>query len=148
MQRYNFTEIDRQTALRMREMGKSWGTLARHFDCSEETIRRVIDPEYRRVRSERYRPVHDKIISNAGRFPPAEVERILRTIQPDTRTLQAKFMGDPIPGRSALDKKRASGALSTVNSQVFHTIHTTPTELLTSRASELARGHEQDQASI
>lgn len=42
---------------------------------------------------------------------------------PDTRTRFARFMGDPPPGRSALDKKRATGGTSARARTVFHTIH-------------------------
>jgi len=37
----------------------------------------------------------------------ADRERMLASIPDDTRTLTGRIMGDPLPGRSALDMRRA-----------------------------------------
>lgn len=36
-------------------------------------------------------------------------ERLLKALPADTRTWQQKLLGDPPPGRSALDRKRGGG---------------------------------------
>lgn len=38
--------------------------------------------------------------------PPSNIQRV----PPDTRTRIAKFMGDPLPGRSALDRGGAASS--------------------------------------
>lgn len=87
--------------------------LASHFMCSTQSIRRRVDARYAEARR-RYENAQRK--REAG--PAAEERRIaekhatksdrlarLAEIPPDTRSLTARICGDPIPGRSALDRR-------------------------------------------
>lgn len=40
-----------------------------------------------------------------NRLPPQEIARRRRAVPADTRDLTARFFGDPLPGRSALDTR-------------------------------------------
>lgn len=109
--RHAFTEADAESVRTMRAQGMSWHSLSRVWGCSEETVRRLIDLEYRERRADRYRPVHMRQPRNYGnpsRMTSAEAARVLDTVPQDTRSLSAKLMGDPLPGRSALDRKPQS----------------------------------------
>lgn len=70
--------------------------LARRFQFSPQAIFYAING--RTMRSDR--PVPSRAICEA------DAEAMLRAIPADTRDLTARLMGDPLPGRSALDKKR------------------------------------------
>lgn len=39
-------------------------------------------------------------------FKRQEFQRLMATIPPDTRDLTSRIAGDPLPGRSHLDRKR------------------------------------------
>jgi hypothetical protein len=41
---------------------------------------------------------------------PAELRRLAREVPPDTRDVTGQLLGDPLPGRSALDQMRREGA--------------------------------------
>jgi len=45
--------------------------------------------------------------SEGPHMKPAEVERLRRSVPADTRSFSARLFGDPLPGRSALDKRRS-----------------------------------------
>jgi hypothetical protein len=111
MPRHYFSEGDITRARMMRESGQSWTALARYFNCSEETIRRYMDDEYRKKRADRYRPDHLRfsIYGNPSRMTSAEARRVISTVPADTRSRMAKWMGDPLPGRSALDARGSQG---------------------------------------
>ena len=87
--------------------------LAARFRVSDPTIRRVVDPKYRdydRTVQNRKRARLIKESPHAGRLsagrPTAEdVERLRADIPADTRDLTARILGDPLPGRSALDRR-------------------------------------------
>jgi hypothetical protein len=40
---------------------------------------------------------------------PAELRALARAIPPDTRDVTARLCGDPLPGRSALDRREEAG---------------------------------------
>ena len=108
MSKHTFTESDLRTARKLRESGTSWDALGAYFGCDHETIRRQIDPEYRKVRSDRYKPQHSPFHVSARALPRKDVAARLAEIVPDTRSRVARWMGDPPPGRSALDRRTRS----------------------------------------
>ncbi len=130
MPRHYFTEGDIARARLMREDGQSWNALARHYNCSEETIRRYMDDEYRKKRADRYRPEHLRftMYGNPPRTTSAEARRVIASVPADTRSPVTRWMGDPLPGRSALDKMRASVMANSRSRTVLHTIHKTAFE--------------------
>jgi hypothetical protein len=112
-------------ALRLRAAGWSWSQLALHFRVADMTVRRAIDPQMRErlnardreLRHERVRRARerDESVARAAHDtrefarprvdPAALAERDRRmSVVP---TLDQRFFGDPLPGRSALDQKRA-----------------------------------------
>lgn len=102
-----------------REGGASWTELGKKFDVCGSTLRRAVDPvfdaKYRKRQAEyhRQRRAAEKPPRSAGsfflheRFVPKEDVENARTWQdqPDTRDLTEQMLGDPFPGRSALDRR-------------------------------------------
>lgn len=94
----------------------SW--IANQFGCNHDTVKRVIDPEWRARRNlgiklakqDRNDGHHhgDGMKVTPIHRPPAEVlaerDRILFV----DRTPNQEVLGDPLPGRSALDRMRGA----------------------------------------
>ncbi len=93
-------------ARQLRALGRSWDSIGAEFGLHPDTMRRRIDPAY--ARSERFKYTGPMSFIRAGesRVSPADAARALAGVPVDTRTRQARFMGDPLPGRSALDRLR------------------------------------------
>ena len=98
-------------ARKMRERRVSWSQIERTIGVSADIIRRRLDPEWATFRANRVRTVRAIHRGNAGssdapyRIDPAEAARALATIPRDTRSLSSRILGDPLPGRSALDRR-------------------------------------------
>lgn len=71
----------------------SWPQLCRHFNVGEDWLKRRLVEGYVSRANQRYRAQmgYAKPVKN----PPP----------PDTRDFTARFCGDPLPGRSALDQR-------------------------------------------
>ena len=93
-------------ARKLRAAGKSWADIGAHFGYHENTIRKRLDPDFADSRRLRYTAPALCMRAMEPRLTPAEAERALATVPLDTRTIQARFLGDPLPGRSALDRQR------------------------------------------
>jgi hypothetical protein len=121
MRKLNEKQIEE--AGRMRLSGKSWREIGRAFSVREETVMKAVDPfeaERIRQRFRDWRARNPRTSSNsprstslqpqslAGRPERDEVEARRAEIPEDTRGLTAWMMGDPLPGRSALDQKRSA----------------------------------------
>lgn len=108
-------EWDEDLARRMRAEGTSWKNLARTFGVTPETIRCRLDEEYKRIHRERHNKylrelrrglAADRIVLHqAERIDKEALAQRLAEIPDDTRDLTAFLMGDPLPGRSALDRR-------------------------------------------
>jgi hypothetical protein len=100
-----------------------WKAAARELGISNiDAARGVIDPEWydrrnNRVRDRRAGLVKTTRLKGDGTpahmanrcAPPAEdIAARLAEIPPDTRSLTARLFGDPIPGRRAIDQRRAT----------------------------------------
>ena len=81
-------QIEQAQTMRRNEM--PWAHIAKHFGVTPDTVRRVLDPEWAARR----------------RAGITDGERLLREVPADTRDLTARALGDPLPGRSALDRMR------------------------------------------
>lgn len=99
---------------KMREAEVPWNVIEEEFSVSYHTARGSIDPAYleeRRIKQNSYR--HGKGTGRIRRTSRTEakidcVEAGRRwKDRADTRNLTGLLMGDPYPGRSALDKKQA-----------------------------------------
>jgi hypothetical protein len=110
--------IDEQLdlAAKMREAGVSWEAISQVVGLSPEFIRRRIDPGFTAHRNEGIRRARaarrgelSAAVFHVERYhiKPEDARRALSTVPPDTRSYQQKFMGDPLPGRSALDKRNS-----------------------------------------
>ena len=105
-------------AERMLKAGRArWTDIARATGFSAEKVRRRLDPEYRRRRNQRANESRVRILAEitpaarivgTARVSPKDAERAIAAIPPDTRNLTARAFGDPLPGRSALDQRKAS----------------------------------------
>ncbi|MCP4306592.1 MAG: hypothetical protein GY788_17325 [bacterium] len=91
-----------------------WHQLIRLLDLrSPDGLRLALDPEYGRKRREQTQsrrsrekcPSHHQ--GGVGRVKSADVAARLAEIPPDTRTITGMICGDPLPGRSALDRSAA-----------------------------------------
>lgn len=95
----------------------SWRRLARELEISEDALRRAVEPGYaerrntmaRERRNGEVRLVQrqNHVVETALALRQEGARRIAE-IPPDTRNLTARLLGDPLPGRSALDRKARS----------------------------------------
>ena len=109
-----FTKAQIAKAKRMVLAGTSWQAIGRALNCNPDTIRRRLDPKWKEYRAAMIRSVkHADGYVNMNRIPEVrkckreEAERRMAEIPADTRSLSQRIMGDPLPGRSALDKRHA-----------------------------------------
>lgn len=72
----------------------------------DDETRRLLRKHYRENEKQRYGSYRTNHRAMAGpRLTPEELGERLSEIPPDTRTVTAQFCGDPLPGRSALDRR-------------------------------------------
>lgn len=98
-------------AVIMRDAGADWKAISRATEISVDTLRRRLDPDYREKRSAKEKARRSVFYGLAhsidpNRPKPHEVLRALTSIPRDTRNLTARLCGDPLPGRSALDRRQ------------------------------------------
>jgi hypothetical protein len=106
-------DFDKTLARQLRKGGATWAMIAKRCGVSTEVVQRAIDPGYAERRSAGIRAAKQLRcgslhVEPSSRMSPAdklEAERMLAELPPDTRGLTAKICGDPIRGRSALDRK-------------------------------------------
>lgn len=78
--------------------GYSIWDAARLLDIPYATLRRWLDPAFAAREREQYRAgTARRAFRPSGPLPP---------VPEDTRDLTGRLMGDPLPGRSALDRRR------------------------------------------
>lgn len=94
-------------ARQLRAVGTSWANIGAGLGYHENTIRERLDPDFAAARRLRYSGPPVFIHGSEPRLSPAEIARALATVPLDTRSIQARFLGDPLPGRSALDRRRS-----------------------------------------
>ena len=106
------TNIAAEVIARARELraaGTSWAKIGERLGYHENTIRKRLAPEFAaRKRFRHTRPARLILAAGEPRITPEEAARAIATIPLDTRSIQARFLGDPLPGRSALDRRRAA----------------------------------------
>lgn len=91
-------------AKRMRRGGMSYRHIAEALHISEDRVKMKFANDAAKLRMERGEPVRKNgVVPNS-----VLLERDRAKARPITLT--AEIFGDPLPGRSALDKKRSSGA--------------------------------------
>jgi len=87
-------------AQRLRAAGKSCREISEALCVSETSVRRMVGT-LEVIRAVNHR--HAEHISDK-----AAAKKLLRQIPPDTRSLTARIAGDPLKGRSALDKQQGA----------------------------------------
>ena len=114
-----FTEEEIARINSMRASGSSWQAIGASFGCSYDKVRRAVEPAYAAKRTQQIRECEARrrdrghyksqgISHMASRNSVADDAMArLAEIPPDTRGLTARTFGDPIPGRSALDRRNA-----------------------------------------
>lgn len=111
-QRRVFPEEVKARARQYRELGYSVSRIAKMLDTDPTSVRCWTDPEYverRRAQIRALRPRYKKAArfynrNETGRLTPEE-EAALPPLPPDTRSTTGVLLGDPLPGRSALDRR-------------------------------------------
>ena len=109
---------DRQidTMRKWHEAGQTYQQLAWFFKVSVSSVRFHCDDVWRQRRlDEKKTGVRRADILGVGRMPSAvenrkideDAKRLKKKIPRDTRSLTAWMFGDPLPGRSALDRQQA-----------------------------------------
>lgn len=112
------TEETAQIARDMRANGASWGSIERATGINSDVLRRRIDPAF--IAMEAIKRGGPPSTLRLSPWRPTEDDyRIMRaTLPTDTRSAFAKAMGDPLRGRSALDKKRTNNLLCAKSSDI------------------------------
>jgi orotate phosphoribosyltransferase-like protein len=97
----------------MRQRGMSWEAAGAELGISGNTARSWIDKDYMEMRNRRARDCR-VVPGFALRDIPSEINTRddalarLALIPEDTRDTTARICGDPLPGRSALDRRTQS----------------------------------------
>ena len=92
------TPQDTLNARRMRREGRSWDVIAVCLNTTRETLRRALDPDYAVKRNK-------QIAKRKRREPFVADEPSHPSRATDPVDLTGQILGDPGPGRSALDRK-------------------------------------------
>jgi hypothetical protein len=119
-----------ETAKVLRAEGVGWHRITKQLRVSEYVLRCALEPEYRQYKLglnhkqraqiaarlavvKRPRPVshsaHQQQANYAARNPPADVlaaRDLALELRLQPRSVTAQLLGDPLPGRSALDQRQ------------------------------------------
>lgn len=99
-------------ASRLKESGRTWNAIGRELGLPPEAIRWRIDPQYVAAHRESHGAGQRRVIQNyTYRMTAQEAQAALSSIPSDTRNFTARAFGDPLPGRSAFDKRRAQSSV-------------------------------------
>lgn len=93
----------------------SWERLAREIGVTSDSVRRAVDPGYAERRNAQLharrmaeRPATAKRINRVPDTSPElrrDAASRIAEIPKDTRSVTGRILGDPLPGRSALDRR-------------------------------------------
>ncbi len=148
-----FTSQVLRRALELKEQGMSWSRISARLGVSDEGLKRRLVPGFAARRQQMIREAREyralgRSPNKPRHVPEAEALAVLRSVPVDNRSIMSRLMGDPLPGRSALDKKRAKGDSVSLADRVFHAnIHNSQDPLKT-RFAEVAQGGEALQTNI
>lgn len=106
--KHNFTEDQIAEMRQMRLDGATWAKIARRFACAEETVHKAAEPAYAERRRRMDNRHQGKVGAVSSRVDADIVDRLVAQIPRDTRDLTGVVFGDPLPGRSALDRRRGA----------------------------------------
>lgn len=99
--------IDLSRARELRAEGKSWDWLGVYFGVHPNTVQDRLEPDAKQKRRERLKtresnPSHHRA---QGTIETIDAIAVLALVPFDDRSWTEKFMGDPIPARSALGRR-------------------------------------------
>jgi hypothetical protein len=97
-----YPRLDWDAARLLRESGKTLGQIAEEMGASIHTVKYASEHKWTR-------PSSDGPTDYRRSEVLPELAARLTEIPEDTRTLDERLMGSPLPGRSALDQKRREG---------------------------------------
>lgn len=108
-----FTSELLEQAVSLRRLGLKWETVAKRLEVGRDGLQRRLDPVYRDKRNQQLREAQARrdnrpLTDLTARIADDQLERLRATVPRDTRGFTARVCGDPLPGRSALDKYRAN----------------------------------------
>lgn len=107
-----------ERAAMLRAEGQSWSRIKREVRVSADALRMRLEPGFAAARREKDRRRRARLMAEAGlgagrgagqvqrTMTPDEARRAIESVPMDTRDLTARLLGDPLPGRSALDKQK------------------------------------------
>lgn len=98
-----FTTEELEKAVALRANGVSWKGIGAHFRVAENTIRKQLEPGF----SERTQKWEKIKVARRKLWTGAEPMQKPLGHQPVPTTLDQIYFGDPLPGRSALDRMSA-----------------------------------------
>jgi hypothetical protein len=105
------TEADKERMRELRNAGMTYAQIGQILSTTRASVYYWLNPnsqqrkrEYNKARSAAVRTK----VKATRRVPKPSSEQLP---PPDTRALVARIMGDPLPGRSALDMKRDEAAM-------------------------------------
>ena len=100
------------TVQKLRDDGLTWAQIGRKLGIRGEVAKRSVDADYHARIRERQKNYHRerrqtfKVPQKNHFVRKDDIDpRVLNSVPPDTRTFTARAFGDPLPGRSALDRK-------------------------------------------
>lgn len=113
------TEKLRKKAQEFRAAGYTYREIAAEIKVSTTHVARLLNPKLHEAAKERARQrqrernlaLKNRDLASVSALrmqAKAELEARLAEIPDDTRTTTARVFGDPLPGRSALDQRRAA----------------------------------------
>jgi hypothetical protein len=105
--RRNFTPEEKADMRRLKADGWTYKRLARAFATSPAGVHAICNPKPPKPKEPKKKA--GEVCRAAYKPSPEDYAARLSEIPPDTRTLTARLMGDPIPGRRAIDKRSALG---------------------------------------
>jgi len=95
------------------KLGRNWTWIASQFGIDDvAAVRGAVSPAWAQKRKDQINAARSGCRNGAGETMSAFAER---PDLPDHTTVTGRLMGDPIPGRSALDKLRAKQRSSDAN---------------------------------
>lgn len=105
------TDEQRGAIQELKSHGWNIASICRALSLNEYKVRKVFDPEahaqrvvQRQQRRKQLEPVNGPHVMSRYRPSPELLKRLWSAVPADTRDVTGFVMGDPLPGRSALDK--------------------------------------------
>ena len=93
----------------MRKQGLSWTEIGRTLGVTSTTAKTAVDPAYLAKRQQKVNNNRRVSRAKAGQTRVRKEEAIAAVeFIRDTRGFTARMMGDPLPGRSALDQRSSA----------------------------------------